>query len=133
MNDFSLRCNKWYVYWSWITDSNSILSLWFYEKKCDIKYDLYCLGIQGVTLSPISGMVIEFLPHQVVWFMGFYPFSGRIIGFSSFSGFINGIYADSDLIHLQWYYPQWRLSSIRTAMSVHLPSYLSSLVSSSYI
>jgi len=85
-------------------------------------------------LSPTSGMVIKFLPHQVVWLMAFYPFSGMIMGFfSTFSGLINGIYADSDLIHLQWYYPQWRLPSVRTAMSIHLPSYLSSLVSSSYI
>jgi len=44
-----------------------------------------------------------------------------------------GIYPDNGLIHLQWYYPQGRLMSVGAAMSVHLPSDLSNLISSSYI
>jgi len=43
-----------------------------------------------------------------------------------------GPYLDSGLIFLQWYHFQWRLSSVCTAMSVHLPSYLSNLISSNF-
>ena len=38
------------------------------------------------------------------------------------------LYPDNNLIQLQCYYPQWRLLSVCTAMSVHFPSYSSSFV-----
>jgi hypothetical protein len=62
------------------------------------------------------------------WLMGFIPkkclFHHQLI--------CVGPCPDVDLIHLQQCYPQWRLPSGCTVMSVHSPSYQPNLVSSSY-
>jgi len=52
------------------------------------------------------------LHHQLMLHVGLYPINGLIL--------------------LQWYHLQWRLPSVCTTTSVHLPPHLSSLVSSSY-
>ena len=55
---------------------------------------------------------------------GLYPVGVLIIELPLLSGLISGFTPA-----VIWFIPQWRLPSVCTAMSVRLPSYLSSLVS----
>lgn len=65
---------------------------------------------------------------QVVWLWGILLSVAWLMVCFPYSWFDIVLYPNIKLIHLQWYYFQWRLLSVCTAMSFNLLSYLSSLV-----
>ena len=97
----------------------------------------FCQTPDWWALSPRNVLLHHQLIHlnELCPFSGLinvlYPINGLINVFYPISVLINGLYPDIGLIHLRWYYLQWRLSSVCTVMSVHFPSYVSSFVSSS--